>query len=121
MLSMGPTLHVVGDITSFRLPGDILQHLPVLKNLLPDRFAGTMFLGVGLLVALGLDELKRPGSPLQDHRLGPGRPRPRLLVPDHQLPCRHEPALHRLRHRACLPERYARHRRTRPSRCSCLR
>ncbi|HUC13133.1 MAG TPA: hypothetical protein VMS00_01655 [Acidimicrobiales bacterium] len=63
VLSMGPTLHVVGDITSFRLPGDILHHLPVLQNLLPDRFAGTMFLGVGLLVALGLDELKRLAVP----------------------------------------------------------
>ena len=63
VLSMGPTLHVVGDITSFRLPGDILHHLPVLANLLPDRFAGTMFLGVGLLVALGLDELRRLAVP----------------------------------------------------------
>ena len=63
VLSMGPTLHVVGDITSFRLPGDIVHHLPVLQNLLPDRFAGPMFLGVGLLVALGLDELARLGVP----------------------------------------------------------
>ncbi len=63
VISMGPTLHVVGDITSFRLPGDILHHLPVLQNLLPDRFAGPMFLGVGLLVALGLDELKGRAVP----------------------------------------------------------
>jgi hypothetical protein len=63
VLSMGPTLHVVGDITSFRLPGDVLHHLPVLANLLPDRFAGPMFLGVGLLVALGLDELSRLAVP----------------------------------------------------------
>jgi hypothetical protein len=63
VLSMGPTLHVVGDITSFRLPGDILHHLPVLANLLPDRFAGPMFLGVGLLVALGLEELKGRAVP----------------------------------------------------------
>ena len=63
VLSMGPTLHVVGDITSFRLPGDVLHHLPVLANLLPDRFTGPMFLGVGLLVALGLDELRRLAVP----------------------------------------------------------
>jgi len=65
VLSMGPTLHVVGDITSFRLPGDVLHHLPVLANLLPDRFTGTMFLAVGLLVALGLDELKRLAVPFK--------------------------------------------------------
>jgi hypothetical protein len=63
VLSMGPTLHVIGDITSFRLPGDILHHLPVLANLLPDRFAGPMFLGVGLLVALGLDQLRHLAVP----------------------------------------------------------
>jgi hypothetical protein len=63
VLSMGPTLHVIGDITSFRMPGDVLDHFPLLQNLLPDRFAGPMFLGVGLLVALGLEELKRLAIP----------------------------------------------------------
>ena len=41
----------------------MLQKLPFFHNLLPDRFASTMTLGVGLLVALGLDELKRLRRP----------------------------------------------------------
>jgi hypothetical protein len=68
LLSMGSTLHVDGhrSFTSFlRLPDFVLQKLPFLHNLLPDRFASMMFLGVGLLLALGLNELKRLKTPLQ--------------------------------------------------------
>ncbi len=53
------TLHIHGNVTSFELPDTWLQDLPFFHNLLPDRFASVMWLGVGLLVALGLDELKR--------------------------------------------------------------
>jgi hypothetical protein len=65
VLSMGPTLHVNGTITTFELPDAWLQDLPFFHNLLPDRFASMMFLGVGLLVALGLNELKRFQLPVQ--------------------------------------------------------
>ena len=41
----------------------MLKKLPIFHNLLPDRFASMMTLGVGLLVALGLDELKRLREP----------------------------------------------------------
>jgi hypothetical protein len=63
LLSMGPTLHVRGHITHLYLPDFVLSKLPLLHNLLPDRFASTMTLGVGLLVALGLDELKHLPRP----------------------------------------------------------
>jgi len=59
VLSLGPTLHVDGDITSLRMPDDVLQKLPLLSNMLPDRFASMMTLAEGLLVALGLEELMR--------------------------------------------------------------
>jgi hypothetical protein len=63
VLSLGPTLHIHGHVTSFELPDIWLQDLPIFHNLLPDRFASVMWLGVGLLVALGLDELKRLSLP----------------------------------------------------------
>jgi hypothetical protein len=63
LLSMGPTVHVLGRISHVYLPDVILQKLPLFHNLLPDRFVSTMTLGVGLLVALGLDELKRLRRP----------------------------------------------------------
>jgi hypothetical protein len=63
LLSMGPKVHVGGYISHLYLPGYVLQKLPFFHNLLPDRFASTMTLGVGLLVALGLDELKRLRPP----------------------------------------------------------
>jgi hypothetical protein len=59
IMSLGPTLHALGHVSPIYLPDDVLAHLPLLHNLLPDRFIGPMFLGVGLLVAVGLDELKR--------------------------------------------------------------
>jgi hypothetical protein len=58
-MSLGPTLHALGHVSPIYLPDDVLAHLPLLHNLLPDRFTGPMFLGIGLLVAVGLDELKR--------------------------------------------------------------
>jgi len=63
LLSMGPTVHVLGHVSHLDLPDYVLQKLPFFHNLLPDRFASTMTLGVGLLVALGLDELKRLRPP----------------------------------------------------------
>ena len=59
VLSMGETVHDKGHVTTFVVPDRWLQDLPFYHNLLPDRFASVMFLGVGLLVALGLNELKR--------------------------------------------------------------
>jgi hypothetical protein len=63
LLSMGPTLHVAGHVTAFPLPDNILQRLPFLHNLLPDRFASMMTIAAGLLIALGCDELKRQRLP----------------------------------------------------------
>jgi hypothetical protein len=65
LLSLGPTLHVRGSITHVYLPDFVLEKLPLLHNLLPDRFASMTALGVGLLVALGLDELKHLRLPAQ--------------------------------------------------------
>ncbi len=59
LLSMGETVHDKGHITAYVVPDSWLQALPFFHNLLPDRFASVMFLGVGLLVAVGLDELRR--------------------------------------------------------------
>ncbi|MGH9104673.1 MAG: hypothetical protein ACRDZX_02330, partial [Acidimicrobiales bacterium] len=63
VLSMGPTLHVGGHVSRFPMPDELLQKLPALHNLLPDRFASMMTFGAGLLVALGCDGLKRLKRP----------------------------------------------------------
>jgi hypothetical protein len=63
VLSMGPTVHISGHVSHLDLPDYLLAKLPVFHNLLPDRFASMMTLGEGLLVALGLEELKRLKRP----------------------------------------------------------
>lgn len=63
VLSLGATLHVGGHVVGLWLPGRVLAHLPLWRNLLPGRFASMVSLAVGLLVALGLDELDRRPRP----------------------------------------------------------
>jgi hypothetical protein len=65
LLSMGPSLHVLGHTTAFELPDAWLQDLPLLRNLLPDRFASMMFLSAGWLIAIGIDELRRFKLPVK--------------------------------------------------------
>ncbi|MGH9074783.1 MAG: hypothetical protein ACRDZQ_11795, partial [Acidimicrobiales bacterium] len=59
VLSLGNVLHVAGASTGIPLPWDLVSRLPLLQDVLPGRFSAVMFLGVGLVVALGLDELWR--------------------------------------------------------------
>ena len=65
LLSMGPQAHLGGARSGLELPDAWLQDLPFFHNILPDRFASVMFVGVGLLVALGLNELKRFALPVK--------------------------------------------------------
>jgi hypothetical protein len=65
LLSMGPQVHAGGARPGIELPDAWLQDLPFFHNVLPDRFAAVMFVGVGLLVALGLNELKRFALPVK--------------------------------------------------------
>jgi hypothetical protein len=61
VFSLGGSLHVAGRDTHIALPWAALSGFPVLEDLLPTRFAVVMFIGVGLLVALGLQEVVRHG------------------------------------------------------------
>jgi hypothetical protein len=64
IISMGPTLHWKGHVTHFNLPDYYLNKFPIIHNLLPDRFASMMTVGVGLLVAVGCDELRKRKWPV---------------------------------------------------------
>jgi hypothetical protein len=59
VLSLGPTLHHGGIVTSHNLPYYWFQKLPFMHNILADRFAAMTAVAVGLLVALGCEELAR--------------------------------------------------------------
>lgn len=65
LVSLGPSLHVAGRDTGISLPWHVVTGLPLLRNLLPARAAGMMFLGAGLLLALGLEELRHRGLSLR--------------------------------------------------------
>lgn len=62
LLSLGPHLHIGGVDTGIKLPAAVFNHLPVLSNLLPVRFALMADFGLALLLALVLDRtlLRQP-------------------------------------------------------------
>jgi hypothetical protein len=55
LLSLGPHLHIDGKDTGIALPWQVIDHVPVLQNILPARFALYLFLFAGLIVAHGVD------------------------------------------------------------------
>lgn len=65
VLSMGPTLRILGVQTKIDLPEALLFHLPLYDQIVPGRLAVYMWLFVALILARWLGGL----------RLAPGRPR----------------------------------------------
>ena len=57
VLSLGPVLTIAGHSTGVPLPWRVIDRLPMLHNLLATRIAIMMYLGAGLLLALGLDAM----------------------------------------------------------------
>ena len=49
LLSLGPSLHVGGRVTSVPLPWAVLGNLPLLRNMLPGRLMLFAFLGIGIV------------------------------------------------------------------------
>ncbi|MHB8295051.1 MAG: hypothetical protein ACYDH5_10600 [Acidimicrobiales bacterium] len=68
VLSMGPTLHVAGRVTSLPLPWALVGGLPVARDILPSRLSPLADLIVGLVLAQFLD---RAFSPVAGGRQAP--------------------------------------------------
>jgi hypothetical protein len=62
LLSMGDTLHVAGMDTGVPLPWVALDHLPLVRHILPVRLALIVFLLVGLILARFVDATLTIGS-----------------------------------------------------------
>jgi hypothetical protein len=58
LLSLGPHLHVLGHDTGILLPWVLPGHLPLIEDVVPDRFALFMWLAAAVLVVLLLDDLR---------------------------------------------------------------
>lgn len=57
ILALGPQLVVDGHHTGVPLPGWILQHLPLIKDILPVRFSLFIQMAAAAALAVGLDEM----------------------------------------------------------------
>jgi hypothetical protein len=84
VLSLGPHLTFNGDVTGFPLPFWLLDHLPLFKDILPDRIGLATGAGLGAVAAFGLDDLRRPSFLIHrrraDRPMGVTRPRGAVLA-----------------------------------------
>lgn len=55
LLSLGPHLHIAGRDTGIRLPEALIDHIPLVNQLVPVRFALMAQFGLTLLLGLTLD------------------------------------------------------------------
>jgi hypothetical protein len=70
VFSLGPHLHIGGHDTGIYLPWIVPNHLPVLENVVPDRFNLFIWFAVAVLVVQLLDDLR--SRPVRGARaLGP--------------------------------------------------
>jgi hypothetical protein len=51
LLSLGPRLHVAGQVTAIPLPWTVVAKLPLMESVLPGRLMLFAFLGIGIVVA----------------------------------------------------------------------
>jgi hypothetical protein len=54
-LSLGPHLHVNGNVTAIPLPWAAVAYLPLMESALPSRLMAIAFLGVGIIAATTLE------------------------------------------------------------------
>jgi hypothetical protein len=73
VLSFGPEVVIGSHTTSIPMPFALLRDLPVVGNLAAVRFGVFVFLAVGVLVAVAVDELLGVRRPLRAHAPVPGR------------------------------------------------
>ena len=54
VLSLGPHLHVNGNVTPIPLPWGAVEHLPLFESALPSRLMAIAFLGIGIVAGTSL-------------------------------------------------------------------
>jgi hypothetical protein len=59
IFSLGPHLRVLGHDTGIFLPWVVPNHLPLLENVVPSRFNLYIWLAVGAIVAMLIDDLRQ--------------------------------------------------------------
>jgi hypothetical protein len=68
VLALGPSLHVAGKDLGVPLPWWLFQQLPLLENLLPARLTLYVYLGIAVLVAVGVRNAV--SAPRRSQRIG---------------------------------------------------
>jgi hypothetical protein len=64
-LSLGPHLHVDGNVTPVWLPWAVVAHLPLMESALPARLMDIGFLGIGIVAAYACGRALNASKPWQ--------------------------------------------------------
>lgn len=72
LLSLGPRLQVHGHLTSVPLPFALLDHVPLVQNLLPSRFSFEVGACLAAILAFGLDDARRRAPVASGRRVRAG-------------------------------------------------
>ncbi len=78
ILSLGPHLAVAGHLTRIPMPFIVFSHLPLLDNILPVRMSMEVDACIGVVIAFGLDDLRR--APARAHHRDESFGRARIAV-----------------------------------------
>jgi hypothetical protein len=65
VLSLGPHLHVDGNVTPVWLPWAVVTHLPLMDSALPARLMNIGFLGIGIVAAYACGRALNASKPWQ--------------------------------------------------------
>ncbi len=66
LLSLGPYLAVHGHLTHVPLPFLLLDHIPLINNVLPSRISFEIDACLAAMISFGLDDMR--GTPVRDHQ-----------------------------------------------------
>lgn len=80
LLSLGPYLAVDGRLTGIPLPFRVLEKLPLLENVLPNRFSFEVDAFLAAIVAFGLDDVRRVPIPADPNSVRRLRRRRRMVA-----------------------------------------
>jgi hypothetical protein len=83
LVTLGPVLYIANSsYTAIKLPYEVIERIPLIDSGLDVRYSLIMYLAVSVMVAVGLDRLRRDGlfATVEGRQSRPARPKARAAL-----------------------------------------